>query len=149
MDLSSIALAVDARVFRPPSERDVAARLYGVRLDPGTNVLGEHLLEKGDAKRILRRTRAPGDLLALALAVAGWRAPMEADGTISVRPSQHPERQRIHSTSLVAGAGELLTVLRTAGEDPSGRVELLPGGEGVVPDLLRACWLRRRCSLLQ
>jgi len=147
MDLTAIALAVDARVFRPPTERAVDARLYGITLDPDTGAPVERLLEKGDARRILRRTRAPARLDALALAVNGWRAPMEEDGTITHRPSQHPERRRMHSTVVVTGDGELMTVLRTAGADSDDTLELLAGGEGVCNELLRACWLRRRCSL--
>jgi hypothetical protein len=147
MDTTALAIAVDAKVFRPPTERNVAARLYGVTLGVDPSAPQLRLLEKGDARRILRRTRAPGGLNALALAVSGWRAPMEEDGTITARPSQHPERQRVHSTVLVSGDGELVTVMRTEGPDPNGSRFVMHGGEGVCNDLLRACWLRRRCAL--
>jgi hypothetical protein len=149
MDLTAIALDVDAQVFRPPTDRAVDARLYGITLDPDSGAPIPRLLEKGEARRILRRTRAPRGLDALALSVNGWRAPMEEDGTITHRPSQHPERQRVHSTVMVTGDGELLTILRTAGidSDCDDTLEVLSGGEGVCNDLLRACWLRRRCSL--
>lgn len=144
MDLRALALAVDEQVYRPPSDREISMRCYGVRLPEGSATPELRLLEKGEGRRILRRLRLPRGLTALAVTAAGWRAPMEADGSMEERPSRHPDRQRIHATTVVSGDGELMTVMRTAGVDPSGRVEVMPGGEGVVPELLQQCWRRAR-----
>jgi hypothetical protein len=142
VDLHLLALSVDALVHRSPDGRDPMARLYGVVVDGDPTRPGIRLLEKGDAKRILRRVRPPRGLDALALAVGGWRAPLGPDGRREVRPSRHPERRRMHAVSIVAGAGELTTVLRSAGKPEA--IEVFPGGVGVVPDLLRHCWWRAR-----
>jgi hypothetical protein len=144
VDQTSLALVVDAEIYRPPADRGVAARLYGVVTDVATGAPRIRLLEIGDGKQILRRIRLPRGLDAIALGVAGWRAPLEDDGSITARPSDHPLRQRIHSTSLVAGDGDLVTVLRTASDEPEGHVEVMEGGVGIVPDLLRACWRRAK-----
>ena len=79
---------------------------------------------------------------AIAIESGGWAAPMDgtvANGTL-IRPSQHPEAERMHSTALVYGRGVDVTVLRVGDEPP----RVMRGGVGVVPDLLRACWARRR-----
>ncbi len=144
MDPSTLALAVDDLVWRPPSEREEGARLYGVVVRDGVEALTVRLVEHGEPRRVLRRTRLPGGLTAAALAVTGWRAPLADPGDVPIRPSEHPLRQRVHSTCVVYGGGDLVSVLRTAGTDPRGAVEVLPGGVGVVPDLLRHCWWRAR-----
>ena len=65
---------------------------------------------------------------------------MEDDGSVRGRPSQHPERRRVHHTALVYGDGADVSVLRYEGESPL----LLRDGVGLVLDLLRACWAQRR-----
>jgi hypothetical protein len=145
MDWSALAVAVDEQVYRPPSDRDVCARMYGVVVAGGdVTAPTVRLLEKGEGQRLLRKTRLPSGLTAMAMTMGGWRAPMEEDGSMVARPRAHPQRQRIHSTGLVAGEGVLVTVLRTASADPNGDVLVLPGGQGRVPDAMRACWLRAK-----
>ena len=144
MDVRALALAVDEQVYRPPSDCEISMRCYAVMLPEGSEIPELRLLEKGEGRRILRRLRLPRGLTALAVTAAGWRAPMEGDGSMEERPSRHPDRKRIHSTTVVAGDGELVTVLRTADVDPNGRVEVLPGGEGAVPELIQQAWMRAR-----
>ena len=145
MDWTALAMAVDEQVYRPPSDRDVMARMYGVVVADG-DVCAPivRLLEKGEGQRLLRKARLPAGLTAMAMSMGGWRAPMEDDGSMTARPSEHSQRRRIHSTALVAGDGELVTVVRTACSDPNGDVMVLPGGAGRVPDAMRTCWLRAK-----
>ena len=116
--------------------------MYGVVVsDDDVTAPLVRLLEKGEGQRLLRKTRLPAGLTAMVMTMGGWRAPMEDDGSMTARPSEHLQRQRIHSTALVAGAGALVTVVRTACGDPNGEVMVLPGGVGRVPDAMRTCWL--------
>ena len=145
MDWTALAMAVDEQVFRPPSDRDVYARMYGVvvaNADVAEPLV--RLLEQGEGQRLLRKTRLPSGLTAMVMTMGGWRAPIEDDGSMTARPSQHPHRQRIHTTALIAGDGELVTVVRTACADPNGEVMVLPGGAGRIPDAMRTCWLRAK-----
>lgn len=145
MDWTALAIAVDEQVCRPPSDRDVCARMYGVVVADGdVTAAVVRLLEKGEGQRLLRKTRLPAGLSAMVMTMGGWRAPMADDGSMLRSPSAHPQRQRIHTTALVAGDGELVTVIRTASTDPNGEVMVLPGGAGRVPDALRTCWLRAK-----
>lgn len=143
-DWEALARAVDERVYRRPSDRDVDARMYGIV------VVGDafdrpkvRLLEKGEGQRLLRKTRLPSGLTAMAMSMGGWRAPLPAEGSAPVQPSRHPQRLRIHTTAVVGGAGVLVTVMRTASATAvDGRVEVMAGGVGRVPDAMRTCWLR-------
>jgi hypothetical protein len=146
MDCTALAMAVDERVYRPPSDRDVCARMYGIVVEDGGDVTAPlvRLLEKGEGQRLLRKTRLPAGLTAMVMTMGGWRAPIDDGGSMTARPSVHPQRQRIHTTALVAGDGQLVTVVRTASSDPNGDVMVLPGGAGRVPDAMRTCWLRAK-----
>jgi hypothetical protein len=57
-----------------------------------------------------------------------------------LRPSEHPQRRRIHHTCVVHGDGTDVSVVRY----DDGRPLLMHDGVGVVLELLRACWSRRR-----
>lgn len=145
LDWTALAMVVDEQVYRPPSDRDLCARMYGVVVTDGDiRASRVRLLEKGEGQRLLRKTRLPSGLTAMVMAMGGWRAPMEENGSMVARPSDHLQRQRIHSTALVAGVGQLVTVVRTASADPNGDVMVLPGGVGRVPDAMRTCWLRAK-----
>jgi hypothetical protein len=142
MDLEALVRLVDERVHVRGADR-TAARLYGVRLLDGEEAEERvHLeeLARGDARAITRRLRPPAGLAALALATTGWVAPMEDDGTMSARPSEHPQRRRIHVTVLVGGTDEDVSVLRSGDDEP----RLVRGAVGVVHELLVRCWRHRR-----
>lgn len=68
---------------------------------------------------------------------------MEADGTVRTRPSEHPQRRRVHTTVLVGGEdGEEVSVVRFADDEPL----ILRGGVGVVHERLLRCWARRQVA---
>jgi hypothetical protein len=69
----------------------------------------------------------------------GWAAPLDECDEFRP-PSQHPERRRIHATTLVYGDGADITVMRTADQEP----QLLRGAIGEVNDRLQSCWSARR-----
>ena len=136
-DPVAFALAVDERVHSLPPGCD-PARLFGVRLrDPGFVLVP---FWSGVAREIPDWICPPGGAAAIVLETEGWAAPMEADGSVSARPSRHPERRRIHHTVLVHGAGADVSVLHY---DDETEPVVLEGAVGVVPDLLAACWARR------
>ena len=62
----------------------------------------------------------------------GWAAPLDDDATL--RPSQHPQRRRMHQTAIVYGPdGTDVSVLECVGEP----LQVLRGAVGVVPELMR------------
>jgi hypothetical protein len=141
-EADALARAVDERVLAIPEGCD-PARLFGVRLRQ-QHADGFVLVPfwSGVAREVPAWLVPPDGCDAIAIESGGWAAPMDdmvGDGTV-MRPSQHPEAQRMHSTALVYGRGVDVTVLRVGDEPP----RVMRGGVGVVPDLLRACWARRR-----
>ena len=136
----ALALAVDERVLEMPEGSD-PARLFGVRIRPN-RADGFVLVPfwSGVAREIPYGLAPPDDCDAIAIESGGWAAPM--DGTVE-RPSQHPEAERMHSTALVYGTGIDVTVLRVGDEPP----RVMRGAVGAVPELLRACWARRRARV--
>jgi hypothetical protein len=144
MDLEALALAVDELVRLPAADR-ATARLYGVRVDDGDGPDVEVRLEElaqGDARQLPLRVRPPAGLFAIALAATAWAAPMDDDvpvGWTRIRPSRHPQRRRAHTTVLVGGDGEEVSVLRYADGEP----QVLRGGVGLVHERLINCWARR------
>jgi hypothetical protein len=137
LDLESLALAVDARVLALPEGVD-PARLFGVRLRPRGVMLVP--LWSGVARELPPWLSPPTEVLAIALATRGWAAPLDDDGGMTVRPSEHPERRRIHQTAIVTGDGDDISVLRY--DDEIAPV-ILRGAVGAVHELLVACWARR------
>jgi hypothetical protein len=137
-DLDALALAVDERIRTLPAGCD-PARLFGVRIRPRGVVLVP--LWSGVAREIPPGLAPPADLVAIALETGGWAAPMEPDGTVATRPSRHPQRQRIHQTVIIGGAGEDVSVLRY--DDRGGDPIVLRDGVGVVLELLLGVWGRR------
>jgi hypothetical protein len=135
-DFDALARVVDERVLALPVD-DVPARVFGIRLRGDEIVLVPFWA--GVAREMPAMT-PPDDCIAIAIDCSGWAAPMEDDGSVRGRPSQHPERRRVHHTALVYGDGADVSVLRYEGESPL----LLRDGVGLVLDLLRACWAQRR-----
>ena len=136
-DFDALALAVDARVQHLGEGCD-PARLFGVRLRGDDFMLVPFW--SGVAREIHYGLNPPDDCVAIALDTSGWAAPMNDDGTVDGRPSQHPLRRRIRHTALVYGAGVDVSVLTYEGEEP----QVLRDGVGVVVERMRACWARRR-----
>jgi len=137
-DVETFALAVDARVREFEWGVD-PARLFGVRIRRGQIVLVPFW--SGVAREIPRWLAPPDECVALALDTSGWAAPMDDDPD-APRPSQHPERRRIHHTALVYGdnADDEIGVLTY----DDGIPKVMKGAVGDVPVLMFACWNRRR-----
>jgi hypothetical protein len=133
-EADALARAVDERVLALPEGCD-PARLFGVRLRTDWFMLVPFW--SGVAREIPYGLAPPDDCVAIAIESGGWSAPL--DGLVE-RPSQHPLAQRMHSTSLMYGDGIDVSVLRIGDQEPV----VLRGGVGTVPDLMRACWARRR-----
>ena len=133
-----LARAVHARIAEFPPGQD-AARCFGIRLhdhDPGFVLVP---FWSGVARDLPMRLAPPDGCWGIALDSGGWAAPLDDDATL--RPSRHPARRRMHQTAIVYGAdGTDIAVLEIEGEDP----QVLRGAVGVVPELMRAVWSRRR-----
>ena len=83
----------------------------------------------------LRSYRPPTGCVALGLVCGGWAAPIDSP----VRPSAHPDAQRIVQASVLGRDGELVGRVRY----PDRRViDTGRGGYGRVPDAMRRA-LRR------
>jgi hypothetical protein len=135
-DFDGLARAVDERVLELPIGCD-PARCFGVRLRGDGFVLVPFW--SGVAREMRFGVMPPDRCVAIAMETCGWAAPLDECDELR-RPSTHPQRRRIHATTLVYGDGADITVMRT--ED--GPPECMRGGVGVVPELLRACWAARR-----
>ena len=114
-DLDALALRYRRLCVRAPRERPTCP-----------TVRRRARRRQDDAGRVVVRVARelpwsfvpPSGLLALALESSGWAAPMDDDGDLSCRPSQHPHRRRMHHTAIVAGDGIEIGVLRVADDEP-------------------------------
>ncbi len=85
----------------------------------------------------------PPNAIAIALLCGGWMAQSDdqtSSQPLDMRPSRHPDRRRVHSTTVIGGAFSMVTVLRVL-EHPDPMI-LTGCTVGRVPDALEACWLR-------
>jgi len=83
----------------------------------------------------LRRFRPPVGCIALGLVSTGWAAPIDSP----VRPSAHPDAQRVHHAVVLGRNGALHARMRR----PDGTVlDMGSGGYGRVPDGLRSAMRR-------
>jgi hypothetical protein len=142
VDPTELVLAIDERVRSLPPGCD-PARLFGVRLRPNQHDDADFVLIplwSGVAREIPAWVRPPRGVVGIALQTGGWAAPMEDDGSVHGRPSEHPERRRIHHVTLIHGGGEDISVLRYEGD---GDPLVLEGAIGYVHELLLTCWARR------
>ncbi len=71
---------------------------------------------------------APASCFALGVATGGWAAPMDG-----IRPSEHPEGQRIFQVVLVDRSGRVASRIRF----PDGSIMTDAPGSGAVLDALR------------
>ncbi len=137
LDPESLARAVDERVLELPPGCD-PARMFGVRVRDNSDRIVLVPFWSGVAREIPLWVCPPSGCVAIALETTGWAAPLDDDLSVHTRPSQHPQRRRIHHTALVHGNGDDVSVLRDRDS-----VTVLFGAVGVVADLIRACWARR------
>lgn len=134
---TDLALAVDARLRTLPTGCD-PARLFAVVVrDDGTFRLLP--LWSGVAREIPAWVVPPPGSAAIALDTGGWAAPA-GEPAAGYRPSRHPQRRRVQHVGIVYGPGDDISVLR----EGDGPPQVLTGATGMVLDLLRACWDRRR-----
>ena len=135
--VDDLARAVHARIADIPMG-EAPARLFGVRLRDEGFVLVPFWA--GVAREIPQRLVPPDGCWGMALDTGGWAAPMD-DEFSGIRPSQHPDRQRMRQTAIVYGPdGTDVSVLECE-ERP---IQVLRGAVGLVPELMRAVWARRR-----
>ena len=135
-DLDALARCIDDHVLAFP-EHEEPARLFGVFLDDDDLDLVP--LWAGVGRELPYSLVPPAGLFALALASGGWAAPLDDDGGMAWRPSEHPRRRRMHHTAIVMGDGVDIGVLRVAGDEP----QVMRGALGLMPERLLQCWERR------
>ena len=135
-DLDALARVIDECVLSLP-ESDEPARLFGIRVAGDELELVE--LWAGAGRLLPDELVPPPGLLALAFASGGWAAPLDDDGSMDCRPSEHPQRRRMHHTAIVGGEGVDIGVLRVGNEEP----QVMRGAFGVMPERLLQCWERR------
>jgi hypothetical protein len=139
-----LARAVDARIGLLPATR-APGRMYAV-LDDNDDADGFRLqlVDIGDPREIVAHPHIPLLACALAHSALGWSAPMPEPGEVFIRPSEHPQRRRAHTTTLVAGVGEVWSVVRIGDDAP----QTWPDGVGLIPDGLRVAWVRHCVRLV-
>jgi hypothetical protein len=138
-EIDELARAVHDRIAAFPPGQD-PARCFGVRVraDGGFALVP---FWSGVARELPGRLTPPDGCWGIALDSGGWAAPLDDDPTL--RPSQHPMRKRMYQTVIVYGSDATdVTVLEVEHEEP----QVLRGAVGVVPELMRDVWSRRRAS---
>lgn len=141
VDLVEIASLFDQLFDGDPADRDGDALLAALVAHPDGDV-SIRLLATGVGATIIAAARPPDGSVALALGIGGWQAPLDDSAARSVRPSRHPLRRRVYSTTVIGGPdGDLVTVLRVAGD--ADVTVITDPGFGRVPEALRHCWARR------
>ena len=146
-----IARAVDHLVHDDLDDPFVLpqARLYVLSLD-GPEVQFEVLDEDENPYRLLMRTRHHPPVRAGCLVVTGWCAPLpqetrnETDDEVAhrhhgLRPSEHPQRQRVRVSVAVTEEG-IASVMRQSNEPHMVR-DVPTRGAGDLPDVLESWWL--------
>lgn len=137
LDLVAIARFCDAVFDGDPTVRDLEPELFAV-VDDG-DALSIWRYGPVDHTTMAHDVVLPAAARAAVLAAGGWVAPSD-DGDTMVPPSRHPLRRRVHATTVVGNDGEIVAVLRTAG-DPEPRV-ITGACEGRIAAALARCWRR-------
>ena len=88
--------------------------------------------------RLLERTTDHSSVTAAALVVTGWCAPTDSPDSSTMRPSEHPLRQRVRITVAIDHTG-IATVMRRDGA-PNEPDLMEDRGEGELPDALERWW---------
>ena len=123
-EMEALARAVDVRVLELPEGCD-PARLFGVRQRSDSFVLVPFW--SGVGRDIPLGLTPPDGCCAIAFESGGWAAPVDDESEVGVRPSRHPQRRRIHSTTVMFGEGGVdITIVRSDGEPP----QVMRGGVG-------------------
>ncbi len=142
IDLVALALLCDAVFDGDPTDRDLDPELFAIVEE--ADALALWRFGHVDHVSVSLEVIPPPACRALVLLTAGWSAPLDPDiaDDSRPRPSLHPDRRRVFSTTVIGNDGEIVTAMRTAGEiEP----QLLTGEcYGRVPAALRRCWARRR-----
>jgi hypothetical protein len=145
VDLVLLAELCDAIFDGDPADRDVEPWLLAI-VDSGED-LAFHLYGPVSHEELADWVVPPEGCRALVLRCGGWMSPAAEGATDRVpehlRPSRHPDRRRIHNTTLIGNDFEIVSVLRVAGNE---RQTLTGECHGRVPEALRACWSRRISS---
>ncbi|MCU1396045.1 MAG: hypothetical protein JWM34_4473 [Ilumatobacteraceae bacterium] len=131
-----------------------SARLYGVvvndadlfdtadcdRDDAGTAARSSFIGEARDVYSLLTGSFAilARSFDAAAVVTGGWAAPMLDDGTMTHRPSRHPQRRRVRAVAVVADDG-VASVIRFE-DDPTEVICRPERGVGDMVDALEAMW---------
>jgi hypothetical protein len=148
VDLVVLAELCDAFFEGDPSDRDRDPHLFAIVDSFGAF----SIMEFGPVSylQLHECIVPPPRCRALVLQCGGWAAPLDPDGGIDgsgrivdgrSRPSRHPLRRRMFSTTVIGNDVEIVTMMRIAGD---AEPQLLTGEcAGRVPDAMRACWSRR------
>ena len=125
-----------------------AARMYGIVVNDPAGLRDDHagsarasfIDEHRDVYAMI--TGAPGVLArsfdAAAVVTCGWAAPLDDDGTVSTRPSRHPDRRRVRAVAVVSDDG-IASVVRFE-DEPDVPMAEAGRGTGEVIDALEAMW---------
>ena len=136
-----VAQFIDSLVhaeLEDPFEIDFA-RLYA--MPENENDDWQIALESNPYELMMNNPRPPATK-AGCLVVTGWAAPMEKepkeDVEPSVRPSEHPKRQRVRVCIAICD-GTIATVMRSS-DEPDDVKNMSERGMGGIPDVLEAWW---------
>lgn len=136
-----VAQFIDSLVhaeLEDPFEIDFA-RLYA--MPENENHDWQIALESNPYELMMNNPRPPATK-AGCLVVTGWAAPMEKDPKEdvepSVRPSEHPKRQRVRVCIAICD-GKIATVMRSS-DEPDDVKNMSERGMGGIPDVLEAWW---------
>ena len=125
-----------------------AARLYGVVVNDAERL--EVADEQAARTSFIDENRDAYELVmgsagivarsfdAAALVTAGWAAPMLDDGSMTHRPSRHPQRRRVRAVAVIDDAG-IASLLRFE-DDPDHVIARVERGVGDMVDALEAMW---------
>ena len=123
-----------------------AARLYGIVVNDLDRLDDDHaaartsfITEDRDTYALLTGSAAvlARSFDAAAVVTTGWAAPMLPDGSMTHRPSRHPERRRVRAVAVVDSEG-VASVLRF--EDQPEVSTAMPTGDGAMVEALVRMW---------
>ncbi|HEY4333694.1 MAG TPA: hypothetical protein VGM78_14030 [Ilumatobacteraceae bacterium] len=144
----NIALWLERRLDMSLGFHFPQARLYGVivndaaRLDDeSASAARSSFIDEGrDAYALIAGSAGvvARSFDAAALVTAGWAAPMLDDGSMTHRPSRHPQRRRIRAVAVIDDSG-IASLLRFE-DDPGNLITNRERGFGDLVDALETMW---------